>query len=862
MACNESPDGNRLHECVAEFQKRRTSILAALCGMVRLVLECVRDDYAPTAIVEARIKSASSFAEKCLRKHYREPFKETTDQCAGRIICSTLKEKRALRDALTALFSPVDEYENTTWRHDADSFGYLGYHMVVHFSKAAVQRMAERWPRFAGFPDAAVDGVKFEIQLRTFLEHAHADITHDRLYKSSFDVSGNLMRKSAIVAAQLESADKQLQQLVDAVEEYSAGAAATMKPGAREKEIKCLAALLQPGLEFPDQEALLTRMIRLHRAAWNWKAVVELLQESGGRDGEGLSAELAGELGYAVLRIGIAEKRNAEVERAAAILAAASARARGDFEVKRRERDAQTLSRLLHWQSLAYARVAGRMDEAVECVREAHMLLPADPFILVTLVKAEWLSSGAKPSALAMSLLEGAAVRCVRLAKAGVDSISAWLALSLLRLLQGDARRSFAALALAAEAGAGVEALAAAADDFARAKDLPGGDAAFKALAGHLESATRLVIAGRTQEGRACRGRDFRRASIVMISGNTASGYEGWVASKGGCLAGAFADFPGVVLSGGSPHGVCKLAFECAKAAANGAAVRFRGYLPRNAPAMDGLESSQIARSRGQDYSILEPLKMWEDVLSSGQSPGDVAMLCLGGGEISFMEMMLAVAIGADAYFLPDGRNGGAASSLAGVLEEAGGAPALPHLRILPDDDATLAMFRPWGAVADSCMAENCELLARKIHEDYVRDCVGKASNSSLAPWERLRDDFKFSNMHQAANSIRILAASGYGVRRLRPGEDMAELPDISGSVEDMSRLEHGRWNVERLMQGWRHGNAKDIEKRISPCIAPWDALTEDVKDYDRRAVRDWPQLLLDAGLVVYKKDANAGESR
>ena len=346
-----------------------------------------------------------------------------------------------------------------------------------------------------------------------------------------------------------------------------------------------------------------------------------------------------------------------------------------------------------------------------------------------------------------------------------------------------------------------------------------------------------------------------------MISGNTAPGYEDWVASKGGCLAGAFADFPGVVLSGGSPHGVCKLAFECAKAAANGAVVRFRGYLPRNAPAMDGLESSQIARSRGQDYSILEPLKMWEDVLSGGQSPGDVAMLCLGGGEISFMETMLVVAIGADAYFLPDGRNGGAASSLAGVLEEAG-APALPHLHILPDDDATLAMFHLWGAAASPGTAENCEILARKIHENYVRDCVGNASNSSLAPWERLREDFKFSNMHQAANAIRILAASGYGVRRLRPGEGRAELPDISGDVEDMSRLEHGRWNVERLMQGWRHGNAKDVEKRISPCIAPWDALAEDVKDYDRRAVRGWPQLLLDAGLVVYKKDADAGESR
>ena len=308
------------------------------------------------------------------------------------------------------------------------------------------------------------------------------------------------------------------------------------------------------------------------------------------------------------------------------------------------------------------------------------------------------------------------------------------------------------------------------------------------------------------------------------------------------------------------------MALKCAEKAANGGEVRtgrdelplvrFVGYLPKDAPALEGVDAQQIVRTRGSDYSILEPLQMWKDVCARGQTPANVVLLCLGGGSISFQETMLAIAVGADAYFLPDERKGGAADSLAEIVDEAG-AEAMPHLHMLPKDNATLAMFQPWKASDRSDAPEHCEILARKIHENYLRDAVGAKLDSNLAPWEELRDDYKFSNIHQAQNSIHILSECGYGVRKLKPGEESPKLPDISGAVEKMAQMEHGRWNIERLMQGWRYGSVKDRKNRISPCIAPWDALTEDVKDYDRRAVRDWPQHLLDAGLVIYEKNSH-----
>jgi hypothetical protein len=59
-----------------------------------------------------------------------------------------------------------------------------------------------------------------------------------------------------------------------------------------------------------------------------------------------------------------------------------------------------------------------------------------------------------------------------------------------------------------------------------------------------------------------------------------------------------------------------------------------------------------------------------------------------------------------------------------------------------------------------------------------------------------------------------------------------------------MAELEHGRWNVERLLAGWKWGLINDEANKISPYIIPWSQLTEDLKEYDRDAARQMPYLL------------------
>ena len=57
----------------------------------------------------------------------------------------------------------------------------------------------------------------------------------------------------------------------------------------------------------------------------------------------------------------------------------------------------------------------------------------------------------------------------------------------------------------------------------------------------------------------------------------------------------------------------------------------------------------------------------------------------------------------------------------------------------------------------------------------------------------------------------------------------------------------------EREDAGWEYGEVKDVKNRKSPYLVAWsdDRLPEDVKDYDRNAVRRLPMILAKADYEV-----------
>lgn len=153
----------------------------------------------------------------------------------------------------------------------------------------------------------------------------------------------------------------------------------------------------------------------------------------------------------------------------------------------------------------------------------------------------------------------------------------------------------------------------------------------------------------------------------------------------------------------------------------------------------------------------------------------------------------------------------------------------------------------------DELFNDAIETLAKEIHEQYCVDQkkIKKPDDTAMQPWESLREDLKESNRKQAAQITEKLHKIGFN---FKPSTEKHNMPlKLSDEqVELLAEMEHERWMAERLGEGWKYGSLRDPEKKVSPYLVSWSELTEEVKDWDRNAVRQIPELLHKAGFEVY----------
>jgi hypothetical protein len=71
--------------------------------------------------------------------------------------------------------------------------------------------------------------------------------------------------------------------------------------------------------------------------------------------------------------------------------------------------------------------------------------------------------------------------------------------------------------------------------------------------------------------------------------------------------------------------------------------------------------------------------------------------------------------------------------------------------------------------------------------------------------------------------------------------------------VERLGEMEHARWMIERLRDGWHWGPERNVEDKITPYLVPWHMLSEEVKEWDRNTVREIPQYLAKMGIEVLR---------
>jgi hypothetical protein len=169
---------------------------------------------------------------------------------------------------------------------------------------------------------------------------------------------------------------------------------------------------------------------------------------------------------------------------------------------------------------------------------------------------------------------------------------------------------------------------------------------------------------------------------------------------------------------------------------------------------------------------------------------------------------------------------------------------------------------------ADLLLGGTYERVARALHEIYVRRRQtdgwrwgpeldrDRRTDPALAPWRELPEGLRESNRSQAAHIGVKLAAVGCALEEDVEGTTPT-FTFADHEVERLAEMEHARWVEERRATGWRSGT-RDPQRRRTPYLVPYGALSEDVKEYDRIFVRDLPRVLSQFGYRIVRVDTPA----
>lgn len=83
--------------------------------------------------------------------------------------------------------------------------------------------------------------------------------------------------------------------------------------------------------------------------------------------------------------------------------------------------------------------------------------------------------------------------------------------------------------------------------------------------------------------------------------------------------------------------------------------------------------------------------------------------------------------------------------------------------------------------------------------------------------------------------------------------KDVELSDDLRSLSEDLAKHVHEVWAKGRIAQGWTHGPLRNDELKQTPCLVPYEELTEEERDYDRNTSQETLRFLIKQGYRIVK---------
>ena len=183
--------------------------------------------------IEARAKDPESFGAKAETPSendpgapkYRCPLDEITDLAGVRIITFFPRTVEMVGDCIREEFEVLEHRDLSRTLLQEERFGYHSEHYLVRLSS---KRTA--LPEYEPHRDLVA-----EVQVRTILQHAWAEIEHDIQYKSSITIPNTIRRRFMALAGLLEIADREFQAIQDEDRQLKEQARTSVEEGVLEQ---------------------------------------------------------------------------------------------------------------------------------------------------------------------------------------------------------------------------------------------------------------------------------------------------------------------------------------------------------------------------------------------------------------------------------------------------------------------------------------------------------------------------------------------------------------------------------------------------------------------------------------------------
>lgn len=162
--------------------------------------------------VDGRVKTADSLAGKLIRKGQKyNDINDITDNIGVRII--TL-----FNDDVDRVASYMEKAFNVDWNesidkrkmHEYNSFGYNSLHFICRVPKSV----------YTDAEHPEVNEIRFEIQMRSTLQHAWAEMEHEVGYKNEIEMPPEYKRMLGRLSGMLELADEEFSRIRLSVTDY------------------------------------------------------------------------------------------------------------------------------------------------------------------------------------------------------------------------------------------------------------------------------------------------------------------------------------------------------------------------------------------------------------------------------------------------------------------------------------------------------------------------------------------------------------------------------------------------------------------------------------------------------------------